>query len=448
LILDLAIDRRKPVLLFLLAFVTYAWFFGGAGWNQDAHFDLTRALVERGTLHIDGYAVNTGDVSTGVDGHTYINKPPGVSFLAAVPYFFVYRFEKWRGMPVDALTYPNQWIVTALTNGICGALIGVVLFLYGRRLGVSDRSAMLVALLILFGTIIFTYSTMLFTHVASALFLLVAFTEFHDRPFVSGMAAGAATTCFYVCGVTPLIFLAVCRSWRSAGRFVLGGIPFAIALGVYHALCFGSPFRTSVELSKPFTEQGLLFGVLRMPRLEALHDITFAEYRGLFFASPVLLFAFAGLAIMFRRGLVREASAILAAFLAFVLVNAGFNGWSGGWNFGPRYLVPVIPLLGIPMFFATHLWRPLWVLLGAVSIAIHFIATAVDPMPSPEQRHPVRAYLATGLNDVALARESRNLGEPVFGRQTRSSIMPVLLWMIGGSLLLLRRPPQASRRNQ
>lgn len=438
--------RRHPHrVLFLLAFVTYAWFFGGAGWNQDAHFDLTRALVERGTLHIDGYAVNTGDVSAGTGGHTYINKPPGVSFLAAVPYFFVYHFETWRGLPVDALTYPNQWIVTALTNGLCGALIGVVLFRYGRRLGVSDRAAMVVALLILFGTIVFTYSTMLFTHVASALFLLLAFTKLRDRPFVSGMAAGAATACFYVCGVTPFIFLALCRSWRSARRFVLGGLPFAIALGVYHTLCFGSPFRTSVESSKAFTEQGLLFGVLRMPRLEALHDITFAEYRGLFFASPVLLFAFAGLVVMFRRGLVREASAILATLVLFLLVNAGFNGWSGGWNFGPRYLVPVIPLLGIAMFFATHLWRPLWVLLGAVSIAIHFIATAVDPMPSPEERHPVRAYLATGLNDVALARESRNLGEPLFGRQTRSSVVPVLLWMIGGSVILVR---QAPRRNQ
>lgn len=437
--------RRPHFVLFLLAFVTYSWFFGGAGWNQDAHFDLTRALVERGTLHIDGYAVNTGDVSAGVDGHTYINKPPGVSFLAAVPYFFVYHFERWRGMPVDALTYPNQWIVTALTNGICGALIGVVLFLYGRRRGVSDRSAMAVALLILFGTIVFTYSTMLFTHVASALFLLVAFTEFRDRPLISGMATGAATTCFYVCGVTPFIFLAACRSWRSASRYVLGGLPLALALGTYHTICFGSPFRTSVEGSQFFTQKGLLFGVLRLPRLEALHDITFAEYRGLFFASPVLLFAFAGLVIMFRRGLVREAGVILATFAVFVLVNASFNGWSGGWNFGPRYLVPIIPLLGVAMLFATHLWRPLWMLLGAISIAIHFIATAVDPMPSPEVRRPVRAYLATGLNDVALARESRNLGESIFGRQTRSSAVPVLLWMIGGSLLLLR---QAPRRNQ
>src|SRR5215210_4636827 len=79
-------DRRVSVALFVLTFIAYAWFFNGGGWNQNAQFDLARALVERQTLHIDGYRVNTGDISwSAVSGewHAYINKPPGVSFLAA-----------------------------------------------------------------------------------------------------------------------------------------------------------------------------------------------------------------------------------------------------------------------------------------------------------------------------------------------------------------------------
>ena len=52
-------DRRLAVGLFLLSFVVYVWFFSGGGWNQNAHFDLSRALVERGTLYIDGYHTNT-----------------------------------------------------------------------------------------------------------------------------------------------------------------------------------------------------------------------------------------------------------------------------------------------------------------------------------------------------------------------------------------------------
>ena len=92
-------DRRIAVGLFILAFVTYAWFFGGGGWNQNAQLDLTRALVERQTLHIDGYRMNTGDISwsrASGEWHAYINKPPGVSFLAAIPYAFLYAIEHAR----------------------------------------------------------------------------------------------------------------------------------------------------------------------------------------------------------------------------------------------------------------------------------------------------------------------------------------------------------------
>src|SRR3954453_10623044 len=88
-------DAKIAAGLFLLAAVTFAYFTGGAGWNQDAHFDLTRAIVERQTLYIDGYDVNTGDVSKGTGGHTFINKPPGASIIAAIPYVVIFAIERW-----------------------------------------------------------------------------------------------------------------------------------------------------------------------------------------------------------------------------------------------------------------------------------------------------------------------------------------------------------------
>ena len=43
---------------------------------------------------------------------------------------------------------------------------------------------------------------------------------------------------------------------------------------------------------------------------------------------------------------------LIAIVTAFILVIASFNGWNGGFAFGPRYLVPIVPLLGIPMMAA------------------------------------------------------------------------------------------------
>jgi hypothetical protein len=450
-------DTKIAAGLFVLAAVTFGYFTGGAGWNQDAHFDLTRAIVERQTLYIDGYDVNTGDVSKGTDGHIFINKPPGASILAAAPYALIYTIEWSLHAPVDSMTRINRWISTALSVGLCGALIGPILYLYGRRKMAATRTAALcVSAVILFGTIVFPYSTMLFAHVPAALFLLLAFTLLETRPIAAGVAAGIAVSCFYVCAIAAaiLVLLAFSHQRRTGIRFILGALPFGFLMAIYQWFCFGSPFRTAVEASTPFTHGGYLFGVITIPSTDALYGITISPYRGLFFVSPILLLAFVGFALMKRNA---SYWSLIAIVITFVLVIASFNGWHGGFAFGPRYLVPIVPLLGIVMM-ATRL-RPIWIGVAIISVGLNFIATATDPMPSSQLPHPVSRYLVpaffTGhigertrrdigyfetqsVANVALARESGNLGEFIFGKQKLASIVPILLWLAGGFAILLR----------
>ena len=431
-----AADRRLAVGLFLVAFVTFAYFFGGGGWNQNAQWDLTRAIVERHTFQIDEFRKNTGDISwsnSSGEWHAFANKPPGVSMLAAIPHALI----------------PNAYLVTVLVCGICGALIPVVIFLFGLRRHQPPLSSMCVALSIAFGTIVFPYSTMLFAHVPAALFLLLAFVLLDERPLLAGVCAGIASICFYVC--IPAALVLAIAAQRKALRFILGGLPFAIFLGWYHYVCFGSPWRHSVSGSKAFTQEGLLLGVLRKPSGEALWGLTFSEYRGLFFVSPILLVAFIGAIVMIRkRVMLRELMTIMFIFAIFLAVNASFNGWEGGFAFGPRYMLPAIPLLAIPMLFA---WRNILLIVAVLSIAIQFVATAVDPTPDGKYHHPLREHIlpafARGemsLNDQSMddlvpigksPRAAFNLGELVL--PSRYSWIPIALWMIGASSLLIRR---------
>ena len=450
------------LVLFLFTFLTYGWFFGGGGWNQNAHFDLTRALVERQTLYIDGYHVNSGDISwSPISGewHAYINKPPGVSFLAAIPYAVLYPIERALSVPIDSwmwMTF-NAWLVTVLTCGLAGALIPVVVYRYGARQG-SPRTALAVALVVAFGTIVFPYATMLMAHVPTALFLLVAFVWLDERPLAAGISAGIAGTCYYLCiPAAAVLFLgALVRSRRAAVSFVLGGLPFGIALGVYHYVCFGSPFVTSLEVSTRFTEKGLLFGVFRLPSLEALWGLTFSEHRGLFFVSPVLLLAFAGVWRMRRRDLVMI-GAIVSIFLISI---SGFNGWHGGSAFGPRYLLPIVPLLAIPLLYVRgRAWAIAGIFLAILSFGLQLLGTSVDPMPDAAIKRPVRDYLvrvgSTSVNPQGIdellpyrnyprgsyesAWASFNFGEVAFGAGSPWSVAPVALWVLAGSAAMLRR---------
>ena len=90
--------RERVVIFFTLLFA-YAYFFGGSGFNQNATFDLTRAIVERHALSIDPYASNTADVSFHA-GHVYSNKAPGLAFAAAIPYALL---QAIHGAPRNAI---------------------------------------------------------------------------------------------------------------------------------------------------------------------------------------------------------------------------------------------------------------------------------------------------------------------------------------------------------
>ena len=453
-------DRRTAVGLFAIAFVTYAWFFNGGGWNQNAHFDLTRALVERQTLHIDGYRVNTGDIAwSNASGqwHAYINKPPGLSVLAAIPYAPLYFIERSMRVPVDTWKWMtvNAWIVTAFTCGIAGALIPAVLYVYGRRrLNASPLASAGVALAVAFGTNVLPFSTMLFAHVPAALFLLLAFVWLADRPLLAGVCAGMAGVIFFLCIPGAMVLLA---GARSRLRFALGGLPFGILLAIYQEICFGSPFRTSVEASTPFTEKGLWMGVFRLPMPEALWGVTFSQYRGFLFFSPFLLLSFVGAAVMLKRRILRRELGMIAAITAIFIVSiAAFNGWSGGNSYGPRYLLPMIPLFAIPLFFVRgRILGGAAVALGVVAAVIQMLGTATDPMTPAHIARPVQdwavpRFVAQNIssNEQAVdeliphslykpgSHESEwasfNLGELVFGAGNPFSILPPLALLLFG----------------
>lgn len=78
--------RRPAIRVFLLAFIVYAYFLPRwADWNIDSRFDLTRAIVDIGTLRIDRFHFNTWDKAV-YQGHFYSDKAPGTAVLGAVVY--------------------------------------------------------------------------------------------------------------------------------------------------------------------------------------------------------------------------------------------------------------------------------------------------------------------------------------------------------------------------
>jgi len=488
-------DRRIAGGLFVLVFVAYAWFFGGGGWNQNAAFDLTRAIVERHTFAIEAFGggSNTYDVAVH-GGHIYANKAPGLSLLAVVPYAVLYAVERAAGVDVNAFDAMNLSLY-ACGVAVCatsGALLIAIFFLYARRIGVAPIHALAVALLLAFGTYLFAYSTIFFSHVPGALFLFWCFARLSldpdQRPWIAGALGGAAVLSNYplLIPVALIVAAAIAIPGERMRRFTsiaAGAAPFAIALLAYQAICFGSPLRTSIEAeSSIFHSEGAILGVLGMPKFGVLYAITFSRFRGLFFLSPVLLFAFIGAVVMMRsRQRLRDLALAAGVIASLLLINISFNNWDGGSGIGPRYILPVVPFFGVAMLSASGLLRPLWVLLGAISVLFNFAVAAVNPMPSRQIADPIFRYtfplLVTGrlpadtpphppfawkvmIGHVSVnrlgaddlvpfhkhprgSRESEwasfNLGE-IVAPGSVLSLIPIVIWILGGSMLLATMP--------
>jgi hypothetical protein len=495
------LDRQISVRLFLLSFVCYAYFYSGGGWNQNAQFDLTRAIVERHSFALDGLQQNSGDISTW-GGHIYANKSPGVSFLAVAPYAILYAAERAAGTDPEASIVEtfNCYVCTLFACGLTGAMIPMILFRLARRRHVERRWAAAVALILALGTQLWAYSTVLMAHVPSAAFLFLSLAllpeadEKHFSPartVAAGLAAGISGLTNYLCvpavGVLGLLTLVRRRhagdGVQTGALYALGALPPLVILSVYQKITCGGFFRTPIDtMDARFVSRHAFLGILRLPQWDALWGITFSPYRGLFYFAPVLITAIAGALFWSRsRRSIAELRLITLLIAFWILFNAGFNGWEGGFGIGSRYLVIAIPFLGLMILEIRGGLRKLVVAIGALSIFFNFAAVAVDPQPSGSIPRPLEQYILpllftgrfspsvpitspwsaatftghTSVNRVAADEPapfvtsppdsapsewaSFNLGEPFLGPGNAASLVPILLILFVGSAAILRK---------
>ena len=488
-------------LLFTLLFASFAYFYQAGGWNQNSRFDLVRAITNEGTLAIDPFMRSTGDKAF-YNGHYYSDKAPGIA-LAAVPVVAIVR-PIYHAFGGDPETYEGlallSYLATVATAGLFTAFAAVSLFTLSIELGASYGAALFAALTFAVATPIWTLATIFIGHAFAAALLVLAFAAAMrigaGEPsrdvrlgVAAGLAAGWATVSEFPAAVpaTLIALLAAAhaaplgreRAVRILGALAAGALLCAAALMAYQYACFGSPFHVaySSEIGYEGMQQGV-FGVT-VPRAIRLRRILFGEYRGLLPLAPTLAVAPVGLALMTWMRLRTDATdaivarrrrgAIVAAAIAvyFILLNASYAYWEGGWSYGPRHASPAIPFL---CFGLALLWTAAPAIaragLAALSIygaAVTVIAVTTMPLPPANIRRPVQELLWPAFRDGDLAlntqtmasgsvdanfrahhepRAAFNLGMKM-GLSGHASLAPLaLVWLAGGAALLRVRRPQ------
>ena len=358
--------------------------------NEMTRWALAAALVEEGTPEVTGPARILGprmeDVAE-VGHRLYSNKAPGTA-LVALPGYAAMR--PFAGPPSAASL---RLSLTAMR--LAGATLPVLLLAvaFARQVPAEGRREALFALL--FATPLLAYGLLLFSHALVAACLFGAWSALFGpatqgaaraREIAAGALLGLAVFSEYPAAI-PALVLVVAAGWRAPGRLariLLGGLPFAVALGAWNVVCFGSPFQLSSGLERDasfrvLARQGL-FGV-GLPRPSILGRLLLDPSKGLLVLSPVLLLVPSGIAAA-RRSLAPRAAVALAAVPAAILLTyGGYPNWHGGFTVGARYLVGALPFLVLPLAFVR--WGVVATALAGASTAAVALTTLVFPFVPP-----------------------------------------------------------------
>jgi hypothetical protein len=381
-------------------------------WNQGSHYALVRALAN-GTAKIDPYLWQSGDVSY-YKGHYYSNKDPGLALVSLPPYLVLDA----AGAPGKAVTNTGSrekgalriiWALSVWAVVLPAVLLLLLVRYLAERLepGLGTAAAVTVGL----ATLVLPFSTQYFSHILSALFGFAAFVVLwreRERPpdlrlvAAGGVVAGLGVLFEYPAAIVGAVLGLYALSRRPlvprALAYAAGVVVGVVPLLLYNRWAFGSfthlSYHNDLSFARDVTSgakavaagsqsdvgvQGRGFFGFEMPSGRRGLDLLLSS-RGLLTLTPVVASAAVGTILLYRRQKRAEALTIGGVALAFLLYNSGFVGSVGGWVPGPRYLIPILPFLGVALALAFRRFPGITIGLATVSAITMVVATITQPL--------------------------------------------------------------------
>jgi hypothetical protein len=366
------------------------------GCNQTSHYAAIQSYA-RGDATIDRYASETCDTSYW-RGHFYSAKSPGLAFLT-LPWYLVLRTagadprnpalharfpEAMLGVEPRAIWQLGLW-------GVVLPALALLLLVRSETERLAPGYGTATAAILGLGTLLLPFATLFFSHVLSTCLAFAAFVLLRrDRPLLAGLAAGLAVVAEYPVAV---VAVALALYARRRAPLYLGGLALGLVpLALFNWWAFGTLTHLSYEdaVLRPGrsghdvigANTGGFFGI-GAPDPRVALELLFHS-KGLLILSPVLLAALAGVRLLRRA----DALLVVGLLVAVLLYDSGYRFPFGGWVPGPRFLIPTLPFLALPLARALRRWPLPVAALAAVSMGAMTIATSAEPLLSNQDtRH-------------------------------------------------------------
>jgi hypothetical protein len=291
---------------------------------------------------------------------------PGLSFIALASYlpyatFLQSRFIRLFSLDPLLELKLSQFIMAISTVTLFTALLIAIFFISLRKIGCTQKKAIIFSFLLYFGTPVIFYSLNVTNgqNILEAAILFIAFFIMNISKmqrkgliFLSGLLCGLAV----FMNVTSLFFLPffifillLNKRWQNLIPWISGALFGALPLLIYNQISFGNLLKSSQN-----ARYGNFISFHMGYFLNMAKAFLISPGIGLFFFSPffiMLMLVFRKLwANLVNRFILLFALLYIGCLCVVVppmyeldqIINRWYPGQGGG---GPRYLLPIIPFL-------------------------------------------------------------------------------------------------------
>lgn len=276
-------------------------------------------------------------------------------------------------------------VVPFFTNSIIIALTSLMVFLISKDLFKSYKIGFILALVFNCTTFVWPYNTSFFLQPALALTLITSLYFVIKNNQKSSFLSFALSGFFL--GLSILIhpssailipgFLAYgiikCKSWKKFGIFVSVFIVISTIQLAVNYLKYGSPIDFGYNTIGVISEHD---------NLEGLAGLLFSPGWGIIFYFPLIVL----LPLSFSKIFHKDKTWLFLVIYSFVITWVFFGTeatphWSGFGAWGPRYFIPILPLLVISLGYLFHQisrnYKIIFVVLALVGFFVNLIGKLV-----------------------------------------------------------------------
>ncbi|UCC87262.1 MAG: hypothetical protein JSV81_20805 [Anaerolineales bacterium] len=379
-----------PILLFTILLSTYMFTYTGMLTSADevSIAAVTENLAARGKFNTDQLIWSAWEHgwmaqgTLGLDGHMYSKKGVGISILLA---------------PLIKLSLAIRSVghthLLMLFGPLICALTGLLVMAIACQWRYPPTAGFTLGLVCGLGTIVWPYSKTLFQEPLIGLALVVTVYAISSKLNTRTMLLASLMLALAMMNrlpnalaIPPVVLYGLYRlhksiehqNWRT--RLWLIGILLSmplvagITLAHYNWLRFGAWTSTGYIAGETFST----------PLFQGLSGLLFSPEESLFLFSPVLVFAIVGMPLLFQR-FKAEAVLVFTLIAINLCLFALWYDWRGGLAWGPRFTVPLTPLLVISMLPLFHEWvflrggwrRWIFVSVALISVAVQVVGSSV-----------------------------------------------------------------------